>query len=344
MLRAIILVLVLTAVGVAGYVGVTAYEFLFTAPETPGREVTVFIEPGMKFDEVAETLYRAGLVRDPRMFRLLARVTDKGGKVKAGEFALDTGLPPLPLLDALVAAKPILHRLSVPEGLTMRQVAKIVEEAGFGPAREFIKAATNPEMLKKYAIPADSAEGFLFPETYMLTRRKDDEPAAVVEAMLKEFRRRIGEVWPGKPLEGKALFEAVTLASIVEKESGQASERPRVAGVFLNRMAKGMLLQTDPTIIYGLGERFDGNLTRAHLEDPTNRYNTYAHPGLPPGPICSPGLAALKAVAAPEIHNYFYFVSNGQGEHVFSTTLDDHNTAVNKFQRRRQGQKKEARP
>ena len=157
-----------------------------------------------------------------------------------------------------------------------------------------------------------------------------------VEAMLKEFWKQSEAVWPGetKP-KGKDLLAAITLASIVEKETGVDAERPRVAGVFANRLAKGMLLQTDPTIIYGLGEKFDGNLTRANLEDTANPYNTYVRPGLPPGPICSPGLKSLQAVAAPEVHDLYYFVATGEGEHKFSKTLDEHINAVNKYQRKR---------
>jgi len=243
------------------------------------------------------------------------------------------------LLDYLTTAKGVQHKLSAPEGLTMRQIAQQAEAAGLCSVQAFLKAAHDPVLLKKYHIPTDSAEGFLFPNTYLFTRKRIDDGTYVVETMLKEFWRQADAVWPtGKP-SGRQLLDMVTLASIVEKETGVDAERARVAGVFLNRLAKGMLLQTDPTIIYGLGSRFTGNLTRAHLEDSTNPYNTYIHRGLPPGPICSPGLKSLQAATAPEIHDFYYFVANGQGEHQFSRTLEEHNIAVNKYQRKRAGKK-----
>jgi UPF0755 protein len=335
MFRSIILGLVIFVLAFGGLVGYRAYEFLAVPPETPGQAKVVFIEPGQSFDAVAAMLVAEGVLRDATGFRLLAKVMDKGGKVKAGEFEVSTGWTPLHLLDYLSTAKGVQHKLAAPEGLTMRQIARLAEEAGLCSAAAFLKAAKDPELLKKYNIPANNAEGFLFPNTYMFTRKRVDDGTYVVEAMLKEFWRQAEAVWITTKPSGKELLSAVTLASIVEKETGVDAERARVAGVFVNRLAKGMLLQTDPTIIYGLGEKYNGNLTRAHLEDATNPYNTYTRPGLPPGPICSPGLKSLQAVTAPEVHDFYYFVATGEGEHKFSKTLDEHNNAVNKYQRNR---------
>jgi UPF0755 protein len=327
-----VFVAVLAAAGAAAYHG---WTFLTVPPEDPGREVAFSVEPGQRFADVADRLAEQGVISDALLFRLYAKYTEQGGKVKAGEFALSTGWTPGRVLEELTTSAGIQRRLSVPEGLTMRQTARVVEEAGFGTAESFMRAARDKELLKKYDIPADTAEGFLFPETYLFTRRQGSDAAYVAEAMLKEFNRQICNVWPGKPLAGEDLYRAVTLASIVEKETGAPAERTRVAGVFLNRLAKNMLLQTDPTVIYGLGEAFDGNLRRAHLDDPKNPYNTYQRPGLPPGPICSPGLASLLAVAAPEIHDFYYFVATGEGVHQFSKNLNDHINAVNRFQKNR---------
>jgi UPF0755 protein len=339
MIRSIILGVLLVGCLLAALVGYQAWKFLAVPPETPGRDTTVFIEPGQSFDATASMLVAEGALRDAGAFRLLARATDKGGKIKAGEFVVNTGWTPTRLLDYLTTAKGVQHKLAAPEGLTMRQIARLADEAGLCTAEAFLKAARDPALLKKYNIPANSAEGFLFPNTYLFTRKRADDGTYVVEAMLKEFWRQTEAVWPVSKPSGRQLLDMVILASIVEKETGVDAERPRVAGVFLNRAAKGMLFQTDPTIIYGLGERYTGNLTRANLEDPTNLYNTYVHPGLPPGPICSPGLKSLQAAAAPELHDYYYFVANGQGEHQFSRTLEEHNSAVNKYQRRRSGKK-----
>ena len=336
MLRSLLLGVCILLIGLAGLIGYKAYEFLTIPPEKPGETKVVFIEPGQSFETTAKMLVAEGALRDADGFRLLARVTGKGGKLKAGEFEVSTGWTPTQLLDYLTTAKGVQHKLAAPEGLTMRQIARLAEEAGLCSAGAFLKAASDPKLLAKYDIPAPNAEGFLFPNTYLFTRKRGDDGTYVVEAMLKEFWKQAEAVWPGDTHpKGKDLLAAVTLASIVEKETGVDAERPRVAGVFANRLAKGMLLQTDPTIIYGLGEKFDGNLTRANLEDTANPYNTYVRPGLPPGPICSPGLKSLQAVTVPEVHDLYYFVATGEGEHKFSKTLDEHVNAVNKYQRKR---------
>jgi len=335
MIRSIILGLLGIVCAVAALAGYLTYDFLTVPPEHPGHDRVVFIDAGQSFESVAAMLVHDGVLRDAHGFRLLAKLTKKDGRIKAGEFVVNTGWTPLKLLDYLTTAKGVLHKLVAPEGLTMRQIATQAEAAGLCSAQAFLKAASDPALLKKYHIPAETAEGFLFPDTYLFTRKRTDDGGYVVETMLREFWKRTDAVWPtGKP-EGRQLLELVTLASIVEKETGVDAERARVAGVFLNRMAKGMLLQTDPTIIYGLGDRYTGRLTKSHLEDRGNRYNTYVYPGLPPGPICSPGLKSLQAAAAPELNDYYYFVANGQGEHTFSRTLDAHVNAVNKYRRQR---------
>jgi len=335
MLKRILAALALLILAGAGYVAWQGQRFLTTPPETPGRDVRVQIEQGMGFEQIAGMLHKEGVVTDPFAFKLLARFSKQDVKLKAGEYQLNTGLTPQKVLDLLASGQAILYKVSVPEGLTLRQIAKLVELAGMGSAESFAKLARDPEILAKYGVPAPSAEGFLFPETYRFTRKPGSDPRQVVEAMLAQFQKAATKVWPQGAPDGKALFDAVTLASIVEKETGQAGERGRIAGVFANRLAKKMLLQTDPTIIYGLGEKFDGNLKRAHLDDPKNLYNTYQHPGLPPGPICNPGLESLKAAANPETHDYLYFVSKNDGSHQFSKTLEEHNAAVGKFQLRR---------
>lgn len=338
---ALVFLLVLAASAFAGW---QAYRFLTVPPESPGREAVVRVEPGMNTEQVAQALYKEGVIRDPLGFKLLARFFKMEGRVKAGEYQLSTGFPPRKVLDLLVSGQAILHKVVVPEGLTMRQIARLVDQAGLGDVQSFDRAARDKDLLARYAIPAESAEGFLFPDTYAFTRKPGNDARQVVEAMLKQFTRHVALAWPQGPTQGpaqspaqgppqgKALFEAVILASIVEKETGKAEERPRIAGVFVNRLNRKMLLQTDPTIIYGLGERFDGNLRRVHLDDPKNPYNTYQHPGLPPGPICNPGLEALKAAAQPEEHDLLYFVAKGDGTHQFSSSLEEHNRAVAKYQ------------
>ena len=190
----------------------------------------------------------------------------------------------------------------------------------------------NATLLEKYGVPAKNAEGFLFPDTYQLTRSQESNGPAVVEAMLKVFDREAKKLWPQGPPPPDELMRVVTLASLVERETGAPEERPRIAGVFMNRLRLGMRLQCDPTTIYGMGPDFGGKLTRADLENTDNLYNTYARAGLPPGPICSPGLASLKAAMNPEQNDYIYFVAKGDGTHAFSRTLDEHNRAVRFYQ------------
>lgn len=327
-----VLALILAA---GGFVAWQAHRFLTVPPQTPGQDRIVLVEQGMTFEQIAQLLRREDIITDPFAFRLLARHTGQGSRLKAGEYMLSTGLTPGRVLDLLESGQAILYRVSVPEGLTMRQIARLTEQAGLGTVESFDRAARDPDLLAKYGVPAPNAEGFLFPETYLFTRKPGNDARQVVEAMLRQFVRKAQEAWPQGPPRDRELFEAVTLASIVEKETARPEERPRVAGVFANRLARRMLLQTDPTIIYGLGERFDGNIRRTHLDDPGNPYNTYQHPGLPPGPICNPGLESLKAAAAPEKHDYLYFVSKNDGSHQFSKTLDEHSNAVNRYQIRK---------
>ena len=248
---------------------------------------------------------------------------------------LHTGWLPEKVLETLVLGKPILYRLSLREGLTWWETARIVEEAGYATFEDFALTIQDKELLARYHVPFDSAEGFLFPETYLLQRPKEKNARPIVEMLLKTFWDRATRVWPeGRP-EPEVLKHAVILASMVERETGVPAERPTVAGVFAKRLKIGMLMQCDPTVIYGLGPSFDGNLTRAQLNDADNPYNTYQRRGLPPGPICSPGLDALLAAVNPEDHDYLYFVSKNDGSHHFSKNLREHNNAVRTYQLKR---------
>lgn len=323
------------ALGVAAYVAHEAHSFLTTAPETPGREIVVTVEPGSTFDQVATRLHEHGVITNVEYFRLLGRHEQKIGSVKAGELILHTGWTPRQVLDALVAGKSRLYTLHFREGLPWWEVARAIEAQGFGPAEAVAAAVRDEQLLKAHRIPFDTAEGFLFPETYFLPAAYRGNAAKTVEHLIESFWKQTRGLWSAQEPPVDEVRRVVTLASIVEKETGKAEERPRIAGVFHNRLERGMLLQTDPTVIYGLGLSFDGNLKKKHLQDAANTYNTYRHPGLPPGPICSPGLAAIQAAANPEEHRYLYFVSRNDGEHHFSKSLKEHNRAVCKYQLRR---------
>jgi len=313
----------------------SAAVYFLGPAQTPGRDAVVLIRPGMTLPAIANELQTRGLIRNAQTFVLLAKLQQNLASAKAGEFLLSSGWTPQEILRVITSTSGIQHKVVVREGLPWWTAAKLFEAQGLTDQQSFAQAMQNATLLSKHGVPGASAEGFLFPETYKLPRAQADNATIVVEAMLKEFSRQAKLLWPQGPPPAEELMRIVTLASLVERETGDAAERPRIAGVFANRLRLGMRLQCDPTIIYGLGPAFDGDLKRAHLEDAKNPYNTYAHAGLPPGPICSPGLDSLKAALAPEAHDFIFFVARGDGAHEFSATLDEHNRAVNRFQRRR---------
>ncbi|WP_235727642.1 endolytic transglycosylase MltG [Maridesulfovibrio frigidus] len=312
-----------------------SWEFLNMPPETEGKEILFTVAPGQPLWTISENLDAQGLIIDSKRFRKLAQAAGKENKVRAGEFNLWTNMTAPQVLELLTTTSGIMHKFSVREGLSWWKTAEAAQNSKLTTYADFKTAATSPELLAKYSIPAKNAEGYLFPETYLLTRPKENSGKILVETMLKEFRKAALKAWNGKLPSPKRIHEIITLASLVEKETGDATERRRIAGVFTNRLKRGYLLQADPTIIYGLGETFDGNIRKKHIKDKANPYNSYQHRGLPPGPICSPGLESIKAAINPEEHSYLYFVAKGNGAHYFSKSLEEHNRAVRKYQLRR---------
>lgn len=321
------LTLLLLTAGAAMYV---AWHFVETPLEPLSNATVIFtVETGETLRTVSARLEKEGLVRFGEAFRLYGRY--RKAPLQAGEFELSASFSPRRILEILAYGQPILHRLHFAEGLTMKEVAMAVNATGLTTAERFLAACRDQEFLAKNAIAAQNAEGYLFPETYFFARIPGQNPYPILQAMLDRFKNTVREM----PLanDPQALHRLVILASLVEKETAVPSERATVAGVYTKRLAIGMLLQCDPTIIYGLGDNFNGNLRRSHLQDDSNPYNTYVHPGLPPGPICSPGKASLLAAAQPEEHEYIYFVARPDGSHHFSRTLREHNNAVIKYQR-----------
>lgn len=334
----LVLIVLLAILGLGGVIAYKAQHFLVNSPESPGRDVIFTVSPGQTFDQVARGLEKEGLITNARYFGFLGKYKHLSGSIQAGDFKLSTGWTPEQVLEHLVTGKPILYRLSIREGLTWWETAQVIEEQGFANATEVEALARDPELLQKYDIPFDTAEGFLFPETYLLKKPGSQDAKFIVEMLLKTFWSKTKDLWDRNAtgaVNATQVRELVILASLVEKETGVPEERPTVAGVYAKRLARGMLLQCDPTIIYGLGKDYDGNIRRSHIDDKKNLYNTYQHAGLPPGPICSPGLASLQAAANPAQHEYIYFVSKGDGSHVFSKTLNEHNRAVRKYQLKR---------
>ncbi|GAU08081.1 endolytic transglycosylase MltG [Desulfoplanes formicivorans] len=323
----------------AGVLLYQVHHFLHTAPEHPGTPLVVRISPGMSFSAIAALLESKGIVVDRTRFALLGRFMNKAGSVRAGEFTLHTGWTPMQVLEELGRGRDILYPLTIPEGLTWWQTADLVQASGLGTRQGFARIVSDRDFLARWHIPGDNAEGYLFPETYLFPRvaittpgnTPTEQDLAIANHLLAMFREKTKELFP-PDMSPEAIRDILTLASLVEKETSRDDERARIAGVYANRLRKNMRLQCDPTIIYGIGPDFDGNLTRKHLRDRSNPYNTYMHPGLPPGPICSPGLASIKAALHPESHTYLYFVARGDGSHAFSRTLREHNQYVRTYQ------------
>jgi UPF0755 protein len=273
-----------------------------------------------------------GVVRDLFIFRAALWRTGQARNLKAGEYRFAEPLSATQVIDLLARGAVYAHRITFPEGLTIIEMSKIYESRGFGPASEFVKAAGNAALVADIDADAPDLEGYLFPETYAIPR--GTPPSRLVALMVERFRAAFPETLRNEAQsQGLTTRQAVTLASLVEKETGRPDERPIVAAVYRNRQRIGMGMQADPTVIYALQKagRYDGNIRKGDL-DVDSPYNTYKYPGLPPGPIASPGRASLEATVKPADVPYLYFVSRNDGSHVFATTLDEHNRNVRQFQ------------
>ncbi len=312
-----------------------AWFGVYLITKTPGAdEVTVVIPKGAGVRQIKTILGEHGIIRDDVRFLILVRLLRLSGdnpQLRAGEFKVPHGLTPRQVLRFLETAKPILYRVTVPEGKTMIQIADIFAREKWADPETFLQLCKDKEFVQSLGITAESLEGYLFPETYSLAHGETNEKS-IITSMVHRFTVVWNEL--EKPKDSQLnRHQLVTLASIVEKETGAAGERATIAGVFYNRLKKGMKLQSDPTTIYGIKD-FNGNLTRADLKKATP-YNTYVIPALPPGPICNPGRSAFEAVLQPKKVPYFYFVSQNNGSHYFSTSLKEHNRAVYKYQKSR---------
>lgn len=334
-LRSIALLLAAAALAAAGWFA----HYVFTS-SPDGGEILVAIPKGAGIRQIKTLLGEKGLIKDDIRFlillRLLREIEKKDPpKLRAGEFSLPRGLTPLELIRVLNKAKPVAHRITVPEGLTMNQIAELFAKAGWADAAVFLQLCHDKAFIQSFGLETDSLEGYLFPETYSLVRGETDE-RGIVSAMTRRFFAVWDELKELPANQGMSRHQLLTLASIVEKETGSAGERDLIAGVFQNRLRTGMRLQSDPTTIYGI-KNFNGNLTKADLLAAAP-YNTYVISGLPPGPICNPGKAALAAALRPAETPYLYFVSKNDGSHQFSRTLEEHSRAVREYQKRRQAQ------
>ncbi len=291
------------------------------------------VRSGASLQSVARELAAERVLPEPYGFRILGRVQGKAAAIQAGTYRIESGITPLALLDKLARGDVVVLSIRFVEGTTLRQwLARL---AGDPDVRHTLdgRAEALPALL---GIAESSAEGWLFPDTYRFTPGIAD--LEILRRAHAAMQHRLAAAWAGRdpdlPLAGP--YEALILASIVEKETGLASERPLIASVFVNRLRLGMRLQTDPTVIYGMGERYDGNIRKRDLEADTP-WNTYTRAGLPPTPIAMPGEQSLQAAVHPADSRYLYFVGRGDGSHAFSRTLEEHNRAVARYQLQRAG-------
>jgi UPF0755 protein len=301
--------------------------FLFLAPFGPSSETFVEIAPGTSATRIAAQLAASGIIRSQYAFDLLRAA--KPGTLKAGEYRFDHPVPLSEVYARLLKGDVYTVAVSIPEGFNIFEIAAAVDSAGLTPESTFLAAERHQSALISDLDPhAASLEGYLFPDTYHFSRHAT--PAQMLTTMVRRFRTQAAALG----LAPDQTARTVTLASIVEKEVSQPSERPLVAGVFTNRLAQGIPLATDPTVIYAalLDNRYRGAIYASDLRSPSP-YNTYRHLGLPPGPICSPGLAALRAAISPAKTDFLYFVSDANGHSRFSATLKEHTAAVQQYRK-----------
>lgn len=297
--------------------------------QQPGREVTVQIPAGSTFLEAARRLREEGVIRSVNGFVLLGKVKGQSGRIQAGELLFSTGMTPVEALEVLTRGKAVVYTVTIPEGMTAREVARILADKGLGDYDSFMRLVDDAGFAASLGLPSRRLEGFLFPETYSLTKGMGER--SIMTLMVDGYRKVFTADLKARAEElGMSELEVVTLASIIEKETGSAGERPMVSAVFHNRLRLGYRMQSCPTVIYGIPD-FDGNLTRKNLKT-DHPYNTYTRSGLPPGPISNPGRDSIEAALYPADVNYLYFVARGDGTHVYSTNLKDHNAAVRKYQ------------
>ncbi|MEW8286206.1 MAG: endolytic transglycosylase MltG [Candidatus Thiodiazotropha endolucinida] len=298
----------------------------------PEEGVNYILHPGMTVRSLAEDLQQRGMLEKPILLRFIARWQGQASKLKAGEYYLPAGTTPPKLLEILSSSQVVQYALTIIEGWTFDQLMAAIRR---DPVLEHsLKEVTNDQVMQHLGLDDLHPEGRFYPDTYHFPRGTTD--AAFLKRAYKRMESVMEQAWQQrkKQLPLKSPYEALILASIIERETGIPEERGKIAGVFIRRLKRGMLLQTDPTVIYGMGESYNGNIRKRDLTRDTP-YNTYLHKGLTPTPIAMPSGAAIRAALNPEEGNSLYFVATGDGGHYFSSTLEEHNKAVRKYQLKR---------
>ncbi|GJL55194.1 MAG: aminodeoxychorismate lyase [Nitrospirales bacterium] len=297
----------------------------------PGTTRIITIQRGMSLGEVAHYLEEQGLIANAQWFRIMGKLTRADRKIQPGEYALHAGFTPTEILSQLKEGKVYYHTVTIPEGYTVRQIAEVLSKKRLINETRFLALTQDSTFISTLNLPVDNLEGYLFPDTYFVARLTPEEE--IIRTFVQRFHKAFSPELRARAKEmGMTMQEVLTLASVVEKETGLSQERSIVSGVFHNRLARNIPLQSDPTVIYAI-EAFDGNIRKRDLSI-DSPYNTYQVRGLPPGPIANPGEAAIRAALYPTPSDYVYFVSKNDGSHQFSVTLAEHNRAVEKYQKK----------
>ena len=317
------LILILLVLGGLGYL------FLRIQWGPHGKGGTVYIPKGATVTQIAQDLTKAGFIPNPWSFKILVRWDKAERDLKPGEYEFPPRATAPEILGKLRRGERVVHKLIIPEGYSFKQIAYAIAQTGLATEADVMATFQDPKYLNLLGFPATSLEGYLFPSTYEYDSHTTLQE--LLSEMISGFQDNFAKGLGAQAMAaGWTIPQIVTLASIIEKETGQPEERPMIASVFENRLKQGMPLQSDPTIIYGL-PAYDGNIHPWDIRNP-HPYNTYVHTGLPPGPIASPGLDSLKAVLFPAPGDYLYFVAKGDGTHQFSKDLASHNLAVQRYQ------------
>jgi len=308
--------------------------FKASLPMSDNTQSQVFeVKSGMTLKQVSQELLGQNLIRSANAFQAIALIQDKEKLIKVGEYYISPSMPAAEILQRITSGKTVLHSVTIPEGYRITEIANLLEKRNLVDKNIFLQQAKNVELLE--GVPTGSLEGYLFPDTYHFGKRTTE--AIIINKMVETFKERAlkQEFLKRARDMGFSYHEIITLASLIEKETGKDSERKQISSVFHNRLKKNMLLQTDPTVIYVI-DVFDGNIRKRDLKI-DSPYNTYLYKGLPPGPIANPGLKSIIAALYPANTSNLYFVSKQDGSHKFSATLNEHNRAVQKYQLRKIG-------
>lgn len=316
------------------WVVICVFYYQGSSPASDDDRTTIFeVHPGMTLKQVAVELSNLGLVRSPSAFQAIAYIQDKETQVMVGEYSLSPSMLPTEIILRITSGKTVPHPVTIPEGYRITEIAALLHKQGLADPDVFIRQTQDMDLIRSLGIPIDSLEGYLFPETYHFSKFTPE--SKIVRKMVDTFKEQISKTQILQSAKESSLswHEIITLASLIEKETGLDSERKMISSVFHNRLRKNMRLQTDPTVIYAI-EKFDGNIRKRDLKI-DSPYNTYRYKGLPPGPIASPGIKSIVAAMSPIESVNLYFVSRQNGSHHFSSTLTEHNQAVQKYQLRK---------